>query len=61
MKWIKKIIKKIIESALLAASIFLLTSDSVWCMAASAIPFTVFLLLLVAWEEDTCDERLYLK
>lgn len=60
MKWVKKIIKKIIESALLAASIFLLTSDSVWCVAASAIPCSAFLLLLVAWEEDVCDE-LYLK
>lgn len=61
MKWIKKIIKRIIESAFLAASIFLLTSDSVWCVAAGAIPFAVFLLLFVAWEEDTYDERLYLK
>lgn len=61
MKWIKKIIKKIIESAFLAASIFLMTADSVWYVAASAIPFAVFLLLFVAWEEDTCDERLYMK
>ena len=59
MKWIKKIIKKIIESAFLAASIFLLTADSVWCVVAAAIPFVVFLLLVVAWEEDVCDE-LYL-
>ena len=61
MKWIKKIIKKIIESAFLAASIFLLTSDSVWFVVAAAIPFVVFLLLIVAWEEDTCDEWLYMK
>lgn len=59
MKWIKKIIKRIIESAFLTASIFLLTSDSVWCMVASILPFSVFLLLFVAWEEDVCDE-LYL-
>lgn len=60
MKWIKKIIKKIIESAFLVASIYLLTSDSVWCVVAAAIPFAVF-LLIVAWEEDTCDEWLYMK
>lgn len=60
MKWIKKIIKKIIESAFLVASIYLLTADSVWCVVAAAIPFAVF-LLIVAWEEDTCDEWLYMK
>ena len=59
MKWIKKIIKGIIESAFLAAAIFLLTSDSVWCWIAAIVPFAVFLLLVVAWEEDVCDE-LYL-
>ena len=59
MKWIKKIIKKIIESAFLVASIYLLTADSVWCVVAAAIPFAVF--LIVAWEEDTCDEWLYMK
>ena len=41
------------------ASIYLLTADSVWCVVAAAIPFVVFLLLIVAWEEDVCDE-LYL-
>ena len=56
MKWIKKIIKKIIESAFLVASIYLLTADSVWYVVAAAIPFVVFLLLIVAWEEDVCDE-----
>ena len=61
MKWIKKIIKRIIESAFLVASIYLLTADSVWCVVAAAIPFAVFLLLIVAWEEDTCDEWLYMK
>ena len=60
MKWIKRIIKRIIESAFLVASIYLLTADSVWCVVAAAIPFAVFLLLIVvAWEEDVCDE-LYL-
>ena len=60
MKWIKKIIKRIIETAFLMASIMLLASDNVWCWIASVIPFVVFLLMIVAWEEDVCDE-LYLK
>ena len=55
-----KLLKRIIETALLAASIFLLTADNVWCWIASIVPFVVFLLLIVAWEEDVCDE-LYLK
>ena len=60
MKWIKRIIKRIIESAFLVASIYLLTADSVWCVVAAAIPFVIF-LLIVAWEEGTCDEWLYMK
>ena len=41
------------------ASIMLLASDNVWCWIAAIVPFVVFLLLVVAWEEDVCDE-LYL-
>ena len=56
-----KLLKRIIEAAFLMASIMLLASDNVWCVVAAAIPFVVFLLLIVAWEEDTCDEWLYMK
>lgn len=55
-----KLLKRIIEAAFLMASIMLLASDNAWCWIASIIPFAVFLLLVVAWEEDVCDE-LYLK
>lgn len=54
-----KLLKRIIEAAFLMASIMLLASDNVWCWISSVIPFAVFLLLIVAWEEDVCDE-LYL-
>lgn len=54
-----KLLKRIIETALLAASIFLLTADNAWCWIASVIPFAVFLLLICAWEEDVCDEIFY--
>ena len=59
MKWIKKIIKRIIESAFLVASIYLLTADNAWCGIAAIVPFAVFLLLICAWEEDVCDEIFY--
>ena len=54
-----KLLKRIIETLFLMASIMLLASDNVWCWIASPIPFVIFLLLVVAWEEDVCDE-LYL-
>lgn len=56
-----KLLKRIIEAAFLMASIMLLASDNVWCWIAAAIPFVAFLLLIVVWEEDTCDEWLYMK
>lgn len=52
-----KLLKRIIEAAFLMASIMLLASDNVWCWIAAIVPFAVF--LIVAWEEDVCDE-LYL-
>ena len=56
-----KLLKRIIEAAfLMASSIMLLASDNVWCWIAAIVPFAVFLLLIVAWEEDVCDE-LYLR
>lgn len=55
-----KLLKRIIEAAFLMASIMLLASDNVWCWIVAIVPFAVFLLLIVAWEEDVCDE-LYLK
>ena len=55
-----KLLKRIIEAAFLMASIMLLASDKGWCWIAAIVPFAVFLLLIVAWEEDVCDE-LYLK
>lgn len=55
-----KLLKRIIEAAFLMASIMLLASDNVWCWIAAIVPFAVFLILIVAWEEDVCDE-LYLK
>ena len=50
---------KLLKAAFLMASIMLLASDNVWCWIAAIVPFVVFLLLVVAWEEDVCDE-LYL-
>ena len=54
-----KLLKRIIETALLAASIFLLTADNAWCWFASIVPVAVFLRLICAWEEDVCDEIFY--
>lgn len=51
-----KLLKRIIEAAFLMASIMLLASDNVWCWIVATVPFAVFLLLIIAWEEDVCDE-----
>ena len=50
-----KLLKRIVETVFLTASIMLLASDNVWCWIASIIPFVVFLFLVGAWEEDVCD------